>query len=765
MAYVTAPDGTPGTVSDSQLEKALAAGYKVRQPSPKELAKSQAADAPLRAGLEGAGRQLLPVVGPDVIANVTSMATDVSPQQAKYEQDLRREESPNAANLGAGLGFFAGPGKAFGAVKALGPMSLGVKVATGAGSMGTMGLTDYVNETVLKDKPIVAEKALAATAGGMLAGGVTDLGLGVVSKGVSSLIKSFGSDALSGSLASSGNKITGKMLGLKDIAKKYGVPEADILKVAREEGVLHRGAALDSATLDAAKAAEAKAAAAAEQHLQQFSELDAARARGAVPAGEVAAAPEVSAASREGTKAARPRGLEPALAEEGTALGKTRISGQGAPRDSLGTGVIPEQANAPIGPPESPGVISDFNIDIQAPSRLKALSAYREGLENAVARFNTTESPLEGVSPGALIFGGPVAAAKVVAGKVAMHEGAKRGGFLLGETMSKLGESGVLKDVAEGLQARVEQMLQVAPGLLGPFQGALAAASAQGAQTLLETHVDLMNSNAGPEYSRRMGIPPEESGDSALLNKRMAALDAFKRVGMAQDAELESASAGMFGKPGKPSAPTPMTAKSFEKVQANIKSMLKDPESAMMSLHPELQGAAPVTSAMLVAAAVNAARFLDSKLPKNPQAGLPPAVAVPWQPSAADIDKFNRYKEAVDSPAKALKNIAAGYVAPEQVEALKVVYPSIYAELQQKIGEKLATWKKPLSYTQKAGLTALLGPNATSMNPAQYQVLQQAMAGSQGAGPEQAGGAKPDGRQKVSQEDNLTTQAQRLEGR
>ncbi len=122
------------------------------------------------------------------------------------------------------------------------------------------------------------------------------------------------------------------------------------------------------------------------------------------------------------------------------------------------------------------------------------------------------------------------------------------------------------------------------------------------------------------------------------------------------------------------------------------------------------------------------------------------------------------YKEAVEQPARVLKNMAQGYVSPEQVEALKAVYPAMYADLQQKIGERLATWNKPLTFQQKLAFTAILGPAALGMTPQQVQVIQQSQALAVSGNYGQGSPKRPDGRQDVN-EAQMETESQKLEAR
>ena len=198
----------------------------------------------------------------------------------------------------------------------------------------------------------------------------------------------------------------------------------------------------------------------------------------------------------------------------------------------------------------------------------------------------------------------------------------------------------------------------------------------------------------------------------------------------------------------------------FEKRLTRITQVLQDPSTVDTSA---LASTAPALAMQSSVQAQNAAGFLLSKAPKNPNAGLP-AFHQPWAVSQAELGKFYRYVDAAEHPTDVLKELAkSGTVTKEAVETLQVLYPMMLEDTKAKLMDRLMEYKTPLSYSQRRGLGALFGPGFINQNPQQLALLQSMHAGSV-AGQEQ-GGPKKDGRQDQSQEDNISTQAQKTESR
>jgi hypothetical protein len=325
----------------------------------------------------------------------------------------------------------------------------------------------------------------------------------------------------------------------------------------------------------------------------------------------------------------------------------------------------------------------------------------------------------------------------------------------------------VLSGVSKSLSNHIGQILSVAPEVLGAYRYPLSVAAAQGADALMSEYLRLASGPNGQDVMSRVGLPAESAEEVDAAGQRLSVLASMEAAAEAQAVAMDSAIDGLFGSaPGRKASVGPsLSAKEFAKMTAANQDLLANPEKVFEQIPPDMRAAAPAATAEATMTLLNAARYLDSKAPKNPYEGMPPAVAPQWEPSPAELDHFNRFREAVESPARVLKNMSQGYIAPEQVEALKAVYPAMYADLQQKIGERLMMQKKPLSYQQRLALSAVLGPTALGMSPQQVQVLQQSQALAWG---QQAGQGKsvkpPDGRQAVDEE-QIQTEAQKLEAR
>lgn len=104
----------------------------------------------------------------------------------------------------------------------------------------------------------------------------------------------------------------------------------------------------------------------------------------------------------------------------------------------------------------------------------------------------------------------------------------------------------------------------------------------------------------------------------------------------------------------------------------------------------DLPSRTPRVAQAMVVAATRGAEFLKSKLPAplvNARSLTPKSQ--PLVVSDLEIAKFARYWSAVSSPLSVLDDLRRGTVAPEQVEALRVVYPKLYQTMQDGVRTKL----------------------------------------------------------------------------
>lgn len=156
-----------------------------------------------------------------------------------------------------------------------------------------------------------------------------------------------------------------------------------------------------------------------------------------------------------------------------------------------------------------------------------------------------------------------------------------------------------------------------------------------------------------------------------------------------------------------------------------------------------LQEHAPQTAQGMTVAQSRAVAFLASKAPELPKLGpLGPTLKL----SEAQKWTFNRYYDAVDKPTRILEHAKNGTLTPMDVEAVREVYPELYAHMQQVAIEQLAEHKKDVPYRNRLSLSMLMGQPmdgttaqaAIAANQAIY-LLPSAKGGQDQTGPQASG--------------------------
>jgi hypothetical protein len=141
---------------------------------------------------------------------------------------------------------------------------------------------------------------------------------------------------------------------------------------------------------------------------------------------------------------------------------------------------------------------------------------------------------------------------------------------------------------------------------------------------------------------------------------------------------------------------------------------------------------APKLAASMATTATRGAQFLASKLPGAivNSRSLTPSRPLPVDDVA--LEKFARYWAAVASPVSVLEDLRRGRLAPEQVEALQVVYPQMYQTIRVKVIERLGEADRKgtlVPYRARLQLDLLLNlngagePSASPERIALYQAL------------------------------------------
>jgi hypothetical protein len=205
------------------------------------------------------------------------------------------------------------------------------------------------------------------------------------------------------------------------------------------------------------------------------------------------------------------------------------------------------------------------------------------------------------------------------------------------------------------------------------------------------------------------------------------------------------------------------TLKDFNKHAEQLNKITSTPHGLVETLAKAalpIQQHAPKIAASLQKTAGVAAQFLKSKLPgQDPASPMMP----PHQPSKQEIATYNRYKEIVDNPAKALELVKSGNLTHEHMEALEAVYPKQLAQMRQAVMEHLPDKGADLPYSKKLVLTMFLGTDLhNSLKPDQITANQMAM---HIAAEPPKGGINPTstGMGKINKSEQIQTDIQKIE--
>ncbi len=192
---------------------------------------------------------------------------------------------------------------------------------------------------------------------------------------------------------------------------------------------------------------------------------------------------------------------------------------------------------------------------------------------------------------------------------------------------------------------------------------------------------------------------------------------------------------------------------------AGVVQKLKALQADSGQIKPALAEVAPTVATAGAMTASAAAKYLLDKAPQDPNENVPMAMRRPWNPGEDELRRWSRCVAAIANPLTVLDAMRAGRVTPEALDAVKAVYPAMFAEFQSKLQEHLAQMTSPLDLQRRMRVEQLLGSADTSEVDALIQNMHAATLS-----PEKAPDA-PDGRQNIDADKNQLTQAQRLEGK
>lgn len=149
----------------------------------------------------------------------------------------------------------------------------------------------------------------------------------------------------------------------------------------------------------------------------------------------------------------------------------------------------------------------------------------------------------------------------------------------------------------------------------------------------------------------------------------------------------------------------------FKNVSNNLAKLLTDGEALtekVTQAYPEFQEAAPDTKAMISSQLIQMTQYLHEKLPKNSTFTHNSFVKREWTPSDIEISKFERVLEAVQNPLSILEDLKNGTITREAAEAIRVLKPQLYKQIQDKVMAQIQDSKETIPYQKRLLLGILL---------------------------------------------------------
>jgi hypothetical protein len=202
---------------------------------------------------------------------------------------------------------------------------------------------------------------------------------------------------------------------------------------------------------------------------------------------------------------------------------------------------------------------------------------------------------------------------------------------------------------------------------------------------------------------------------------------------------MDSLSESLYPQEGK-RRETPKTAVDAAKARVEeLTAAVNDPDGVRAVVRGAIQVSDPDLATAIEAATMRKLEYLHKNAPKLPAPGLLATRA--WAPSKVEIEKFARRIRATSDPVSVLDDLEAGTLTTEAAEALRVVYPSLFSEVQMRLIDRAAELEVEVPYKRRLTLSALFDvPLDDSLQPARLLQLQQIYT-SGGASPDAAGAA------------------------
>lgn len=182
--------------------------------------------------------------------------------------------------------------------------------------------------------------------------------------------------------------------------------------------------------------------------------------------------------------------------------------------------------------------------------------------------------------------------------------------------------------------------------------------------------------------------------------------------------------------------------KDHEAMVTSLAKVSSDPMQTSMHLERalgDMDDVPPKATEAALSTALRGINYLKSKMPASKQDpySLQPQLQKGTRVSDAEMSTFRRTAEAVDDPTIVLREAKSGTLTRDHVDAVKAVYPKLYAQMQGMVVQQVIQTGTQLPYSTRIQLGILLDiPTDATLAPDFQRAIQATYTSSEQAGAE-----------------------------
>ena len=169
----------------------------------------------------------------------------------------------------------------------------------------------------------------------------------------------------------------------------------------------------------------------------------------------------------------------------------------------------------------------------------------------------------------------------------------------------------------------------------------------------------------------------------------------------------------------------------FKRRAGELAQAMADPNATQQRIHDNLadiRAVHPMVADTAEVHAMKALGFLYDKMPKDPGTIMSLGRSR-WVPDDLAVAKWANYVRAVSDPVSVIEDAANGTVSPQAAEVLRVLYPATYAEVQNRLWQRLPEMQENSTYDQRIRLSILFQvPLESTMDPKMMGFIQKRFA-------------------------------------